>query len=94
MTRRAARKFTDEFKKQMVGLYNSGKPSSEIIKEYELTPSTFHKWVKQHNETGSFQTSDNLTPEQKELIALRKQNKQLQMEVDILKQAALIMGRK
>ena len=50
--------------------------------------------MKQHNETGSFQTSDNLTPEQKELIALRKQNKQLQMEVDILKQAALIMGRK
>ena len=94
MTRRAARKFTDEFKKQMVGLYNSGKPSSEIIKEYELTPSTFHKWVKQHNETGSFKISDNLTPEQKELIALRKQNKQLQMEVDILKQAALIMGRK
>lgn len=94
MTRRAARKFTDEFKKQMVGLYNSGKPSSEIIKEYELTPSTLHKWVKQHNETGSFKTSDNLTPEQKELIALRKQNKQLQMEVDILKQAALIMGRK
>ena len=56
MTRRGARKFTDEFKKQMVGSYNSGKPSSEIIKEYELTPSTFHKWVKQHNETGSFNT--------------------------------------
>lgn len=29
-----------------------------------------------------------------ELIALRKQNKQLLMENDILKQAALIMGRK
>ncbi len=85
MARRTARKFTDEFKRQMVGLYNSGKPSSEIIKEYELTPSTFYKWVKQYNETGSFKTSDNLTPEQKELIALRKQNKQLQMEVDILK---------
>ena len=94
MARRAARKFTEEFKKQMVGLYNSGKTSSEIIKEYELTPSTFHKWVNQYNQTGSFKTSDNLTAEQKELIALRKQNKQLQMEVDILKQASLIMGRK
>ena len=94
MARRAARKFTEEFKKQMVGLYNSGKPSSEIIKEYELTPSTFHKWVNQYNQTGSFKTSDSLKPEQKELIALRKQNKQLQMEVDILKQAALIIGRR
>ena len=37
---------------------------------------------------------DNLTPEQAELIALRKKNKQLEMENDILKQAALIFGRK
>jgi transposase len=37
---------------------------------------------------------DNLTDEQKELIELRKRNAQLEMENDILKQAALIMGRK
>jgi len=43
---------------------------------------------------GSFKESDNRTPEEKELIELRKQNKQLLMENDILKQAALIMGRK
>ena len=68
--------------------------SREIIREYELTASTFHKWVKQFNKTGSFKEADNRTPEEKELIALRKQNKQLLMENDILKQAALIMGRK
>ncbi len=43
---------------------------------------------------GSFKERDNLTPEQAELIALRKKNKQLEMENDILKQAALIFGRK
>ena len=75
-------------------LHASGKPASEIIREYELTASTFHKWVKQFNQTGSFKEADNRTPEEKELIALRKQNKQLLMENDILKQAALIMGRK
>ena len=37
---------------------------------------------------------DNITDEQKELIELRKRNKQLEMENDILKQAALILGRK
>lgn len=41
----------------MVGLYNSGKPSSETIKEYELTLSTFNKLVKQYNEIGSFKKS-------------------------------------
>lgn len=94
MGKRPARKFTEEFKRQMVKLHESGKPSSEIIREYELTPSTFHKWVKQFNNSGSFKESDNRTPQEKELIELRKQNKQLLMENDILKQAALIMGRK
>ncbi len=37
---------------------------------------------------------DNLTPEQKELQELRKRNKQLEKENDILKQAALILGQK
>lgn len=44
--------------------------------------------------TGSFKEKDNLTPEQKELNTLRKRNQQLEMENDILKQAALIFGRK
>ena len=94
MERRQARKFTEEFKLQMVQLHANGKPSNEIIKEYDLTPSTFHKWVQQYNNSQSFKQKDNLTPEQKELLKLRKENKQLLMENDILKQAALIMGRK
>ncbi|MBP2656469.1 MAG: transposase [Firmicutes bacterium] len=35
--KRSKRVFTDQFKPQMVQLYNSGKPRSEIIKEYDLT---------------------------------------------------------
>ena len=35
-----------------------------------------------------------LTEEENQLIELEKENKQLRMENDILKQAALIMGRK
>lgn len=94
MEKRTRREYTKEFKQQMVALHASGKPASEIIREYELTASTFHKWVQKFNKTGSFKEADNRTPEEKELIALRKQNKQLLMENDILKQAALIMGRK
>lgn len=37
--RREKREFTDEFKQQVVSLYNNGKPRSAIIKEYDLTPS-------------------------------------------------------
>ena len=78
----------------MVDLLNSGKPRADIIREYELTPSSFDKWVRQAKKTGSFKEADNLTQTEKELIALRKQNQQLEMENDSLKQAALIFGRK
>ncbi len=94
MTRRERRDFTDEFKTQMVQLHLNGKPKYEIIKEYNLTPSSFNRWVKQHQSTGSFKEKDNRTDEENALIQLRKENQQLKMENDILKQAALILGRK
>ncbi len=78
----------------MVDLYHAGKSRHELIREYELTPSAFDKWLLQQRTSGSFKEKDNLTPEQVELKELRKQNKQLEMENDILKQAALIFGRK
>ncbi len=42
MSRRERREFTEEFKLQMVQLYNNGKARSEIIREYDLTPSAFN----------------------------------------------------
>ena len=92
--RRERRNYTEDFKKQVVNLYNNGKSRSEIIREYDLTPSAFNNWVKQYNTSGSFKAKDNRTEEEQEIIELRKRNRQLEMEVDILKQAALIMGRK
>lgn len=88
------RTFTPEFKHQIVQLYKNGKPKHEISKEYDLGYSTFERWIKQESNSGSFKEKDNLTPEQQELAKLRKQNQQLLMENDILKQAALILGRK
>ena len=94
MSRRPRREFTEEFKLQMVKLYNSGKSASEIVKEYDLTRSAFANWVQKYNKTGSFKATDNRTEEDKEIIRLKKENQQLRMENDILKQAALILGQK
>lgn len=94
MTKRQRRTFTDEFKHQMVQLYLNGKPRKDIIREYELTSSALDRWISQSETSGSFKEKDNKTPEQLELEKLRKQVKQLEMENDILKQAALILGRK
>lgn len=94
MSRKIRRYFTDDFKQQIVDLHNAGMKWSELIKEYELTPSTFDKWVRQAKLTGSFESVDNMTDEQRELIQLRKRNKELEMQLDTLKQAAVIMARK
>ena len=45
------RTYTDEFKNQMVELYNSGKSKAEIAKEYDVSPSTLDRWIQAHSET-------------------------------------------
>ena len=92
--KRPKRKFTDQFKQQMVQLHNSGKPRVEIIKDYDLTPSALDNWIRRINATGSAEECDNRTPEANELMRLRKENQKLKMENDILKQAALILAQK
>jgi len=94
MSKQARRTFTTEFKKQMVQLYENGKSRAAIVAEYDLTASALDRWIKQAKTTGSFKEKDNRSAEENELIALRKELQRLQMENDILKQAALIMGRK
>ena len=42
--RRAKRTYSEEQKKQLVELFNHGKPRSEIVREYDLTASAFDKW--------------------------------------------------
>ena len=59
-----------------------------------IARSSVSKWVEEMKTTGSFKAKDNRSEDENELIRLRKDNARLQMEVDILKQAALIMGRK
>lgn len=92
--KKTRRSYTSEFKSQMVQLYQSGKRKCDIIKEYDIVPSMLDRWIKQGTTTGLFKESDNRSTEEKELHILRKENKQLKMENDILKHAALIFGRK
>lgn len=83
--KRARRTSCEEQKKQLVELFNHGKPRGEIVREYDLMGSAFDKWVKHINVTGSSRKKDNRTIEEQELIKLRKENQQLRMENDVLK---------
>lgn len=89
-TKRPRRTYTDEFKNQLVQLYLNGKRNCDIIREYDISGALLDKWIKQSTTTGSFKEKDKRSALEQELIELRKRNKQLEMENDTLKQAALI----
>ncbi len=92
--KRQRRTYTEEFKRKLVALYNAGKPRQEIVREYKLTESAFDRWISRINKTGSTKEADNRRDVENELIKLRKENNQLKIENEILKQAALIFAQK
>ena len=71
---RQRRTFTPEFKLQLVKLYENGKSRTDIAREYNITPSALDRWIKNHQETGSFVAKDNRSEEDNELARLRKEN--------------------
>ncbi len=50
--------YTDEFKKQIVVLYQSGKIIIEIINEYGISKSAIYNWIKSFDNSGSFKAKD------------------------------------
>ena len=72
--RRSRRDYTDDFKRQIVELYNSGHRWVDLEKEYELNRSTLDAWIHRFNNSGSFSAKDNRTAEENRLILLEKEN--------------------
>lgn len=88
--------YSEEFKLKMVQLYNAGKTVASLVEEFELKSQTLYAWIKKYNTTDNKKLVDNpqLSDAEIEVIELKKQLAQKDMELDILKHAALIMGRK
>ena len=86
--RRARREFSEEFKARTVELIlSSGKSIGEVCRELDLTETAVRRWVKQARiDTG--QEPGLTSDERAELARLRRENKVLREEREILKKAA------
>ena len=92
------RKFTEELKMQVVELVLAGKPISEIAKEFEIDGSLARCWARDAKATqpaelgseGSRAVGEGDSTD--ELRRLCRLNAKLQLENDILKKAAVILG--
>lgn len=81
-------RYPDAYRQQILELARAGRSPDELAKEFEPTAQTIRNWIKQ-SELDHGQRQDGLTRDEKaELARLRKENKQLQLEREILKKAA------
>ena len=64
------RHYDEAFKRQIVQLYENGKPAREVKDEYDVSHSTLHRWVQGIRNSGSTKAADNRTPEQNEPVEL------------------------
>lgn len=80
-------KYTSEFKKSIVNLYNSGKSYSQIHKEYEVSTSALSKWIKLYSEV---KIDDNTIITAQQIKDFQIRNAQLEEENLILKKAIAI----
>ena len=85
--------YSPEFRRQMVELVRAGRSPAELANEFEPTAQSIHKWVAQ-TERDEGRRSDGLTtPEREELNRLRRENRQLKLEREILSKAAAWFAR-
>ena len=91
--RRARRSFSKEYKAEVVALVRtSGKAISAIARDMDLGETAIREWVRQADIDAGHR--DGLTTaEREELAALRKENRVLREERDILKRATAFFAR-
>ena len=95
MERRKRRKFTPEFKAEVVGLVrSSGRSPGQIAKELDLTETAVRGWVKRAAIDAKKDPNGPLTTEERaELARLRRELKTMTMERDFLRKAAAFFAR-
>lgn len=91
MRKRKRRTFTGEFKREAVRLCEVGDRSiAQVAKDLDLTETALREWVKRAEiDAGKGPVGALTTEEREELTRLRRENKRLQMEREILKKAAV-----
>jgi len=89
-----ARKYENDFKVLIVELVKSGRPIKEVSAEYNLNDSMVRRWRREYEaKSGDFTKKKELSQEEIELKALRKELRDVTMERDILKKAVSIFSK-
>jgi transposase len=81
-------RYAPEFKRQMVDLVRSGRMPAELSREFGPTAWTISLWVKRDARDRGKGDGGLTTAEREELTRLRRENRKLKEEREILSKAA------
>lgn len=92
---RARRSFTRDFKAEIVELCRRGDRSiGQVAKDFDLTETAVRAWIAQAERDAGTSTDDWLsTDERAELVRLRRENRRLSEDVEILKRATAFFAK-
>ena len=82
------KRYTPEFRRQMVELHRTGRSYAELAEEFGVTSWSIRHWVKQTDRDRGKGDGGLTTQEREELTRLRRENRKLLQERDILSKAA------
>jgi transposase len=85
--------YTPEFRRQMVELVHAGRSPEELSCEFEPTAQSIRNWVAQFERDAGRGDGGLRTAEREELNRLRRENRQLRLEREILSKAAAWFAR-
>jgi transposase len=85
---RARPPYPPEYRQQIVDLVRAGRSPEELAREFEPTGQTIRNWVKQTDLDEGRRQDGLTTVEREELRRLRRENRQLRNEREILAIAA------
>jgi transposase len=91
--RRARRSFSPEFKAEIVELCQRGDRSvPQVARDFDLTETAVRAWVRQA-ETDAEERPGLTSDERAELTALRRENRRLHQDIDVLKRATAFFAK-
>ena len=92
--RRARPRFDDDFKAQAVRLVlDEGQSVGAVARDLDLTETALREWVHRARANRTKGRTGLTTAEREELSQLRKENRQLRLEREILKNAAAFFAK-